>query len=157
MGGAWNLSTAALERVLNAGQRMCLGALGFAGGALWFAFSNGFLSALLALFLMGLGLGLFQVNYANLFSRGFGARSGAVMAVMSTSFAVGSIAGPSIAALLDGSVPTAADWFRTGQSHRRRARLQGSRRRARDARNATQRFERHGVLLRRDDPALRRR
>jgi MFS transporter, FHS family, glucose/mannose:H+ symporter len=97
-----NLSTAALERLLNAGQRMCLGALGFAGGALWFAFSDGFLSALLALFLMGLGLGLFQVNYANLFSRGFGARSGAVMAVMSTSFAVGSIAGPSIAALLGG-------------------------------------------------------
>jgi MFS transporter, FHS family, glucose/mannose:H+ symporter len=97
-----NLSTAFLERI-TAGQRMCLGALGFGGGAFWFAFAQGFESALVALFLTGLGLGLIQVNYAQLFSRGFGVRSSAVMTVMSTAYAVGSIAGPAIAALLEGN------------------------------------------------------
>jgi fucose permease len=98
-----NLSTAILEPRSNAGQRMSLGAVGFALGAVAFALSSDFWLAIMALFVMGLGLGLFQVNYATLFSRGFGARSSAVMAVMSTSFAVGSIAGPTLAAFLGGN------------------------------------------------------
>ncbi len=98
-----NLSTVALERRFTAGQRMSLGALGFSIGAICFSLSSGFLVALLALFAMGLGLGLFQVNHANLFSRGFGSHSSAVMAVMSTAFAVGSIAGPTLAATLGGN------------------------------------------------------
>ena len=99
-----NFSTAWLEKRNSAGQQMLLGGAGFALGALGFAtamlFSLGFMVALMALFIMGLGLGLFQVNYANIFSKGFGERSGAVMSVMSTAFAVGSIAGPLLAVQL---------------------------------------------------------
>jgi MFS transporter, FHS family, glucose/mannose:H+ symporter len=99
-----NLSTAFLEKRLTAGQQMFLGGSGFAFGAVFFAVAMtlqlGFVLALLALFIMGLGLGLFQVNYANIFSKGFGTRSGAVMSFMSTAFAVGSIAGPILAVWL---------------------------------------------------------
>ncbi len=99
-----NLSTAFLEGRFTAGQRTLFGGAGFAIGAMAFAlaifFHLHFALALLALFLMGFGVGLFQVNYANLFSRGFGARSGAVMSIMSTAFAVGSIIGPILAAWL---------------------------------------------------------
>lgn len=99
-----NLSTAYLETHLRAGDRMVLGGYGFAFGALCFALALflklGFIVALLALFIMGLGLGLIQVNYANLFAKGFGERSGAVMSVMSTAFAVGSIIGPLLAVQL---------------------------------------------------------
>ncbi len=99
-----NLSAAFLEKHLTAGQQMFLGGSGFAFGAVFFAvamtFQLGFVLALLALFIMGLGLGLFQVNYANIFSKGFGTRSGAVMSFMSTAFAVGSIAGPILAVWL---------------------------------------------------------
>ncbi len=102
-----NLSTAFLEKRFTAGQQMFGGGAGFAFGAVFFAlamtFQLGFLVALLALFIMGLGLGLFQVNFANIFSRGFGARSGAVMSVMSTAFAVGSVAGPLLAVRLGGA------------------------------------------------------
>jgi MFS transporter, FHS family, glucose/mannose:H+ symporter len=99
-----NFCTAWLEKRFTAGQQMLLGGAGFAFGALGFAvsliFSLGFVVALVALFIMGLGLGLFQVNYANIFSRGFGERSGTVMSIMSTAFAVGSIAGPILAVQL---------------------------------------------------------
>jgi MFS transporter, FHS family, glucose/mannose:H+ symporter len=99
-----NAGTAWLEKRFSAGQQMLLGGASFALGALGFAaatvFSLGFMLALTALFIMGLGLGLFQVNYANIFSKGFGERSGAVMSVMSTAFAVGSIAGPLLAVQL---------------------------------------------------------
>jgi MFS transporter, FHS family, glucose/mannose:H+ symporter len=43
-----------------------------------------------------LGFGTFQVHYAAMFSRGFGARSGAVMSLMSVSFGLGSILGPAV-------------------------------------------------------------
>ena len=95
-----NLSSMLLERVFTAGQRLCVGGLLFALGAVWFALSAQFELALLALFMMGLGMGLFQINFSSLYSRGFGTRSGAVMTVMSTAFAVGSIAGPVMAAAL---------------------------------------------------------
>jgi MFS transporter, FHS family, glucose/mannose:H+ symporter len=99
-----NAGTAWLEKRFSAGQQMLLGGAGFALGALGFAasmiFSLGFMAALVVLFIMGLGLGLFQVNYANIFSKGFGARSGTVMSVMSTAFAVGSMAGPLLAVQL---------------------------------------------------------
>jgi MFS transporter, FHS family, glucose/mannose:H+ symporter len=99
-----NFSTTWLEKRLSVGQQMVLAGASFAFGALGFAaslgFSLGFVVALLALFIMGLGLGLFQVNYANVFSRGFGERSGAVMSIMSTAFAVGSITGPLLAVQL---------------------------------------------------------
>jgi MFS transporter, FHS family, glucose/mannose:H+ symporter len=101
-----NLSTVALEKRFGAGQQMWLGGVGLALGCLGFALAVfaklGFVLALVALFLLGLGLGLFQVNYANLFSKGFGSRSGAMMSVMSTAFAVGSIAGPLLAVRLSG-------------------------------------------------------
>ena len=95
-----NLSSGLLERLLTAGQRLSLGGLTFALGAVWFALSEQFELAMLALFVMGLGMGLFQINFSKLYSRGFGVRSGAVMTVMSTAFAVGSIAGPVMAAAL---------------------------------------------------------
>lgn len=99
-----NAGTAWLEKRFSAGQQMFLGGASFSIGAVGFAaammFSLGFIFALVALFIMGLGLGLFQVNYANIFSKGFGERSGAVMSVMSTAFAVGSIAGPLLAVQL---------------------------------------------------------
>ncbi len=95
-----NLSSIPLERILTAGQRLCVGGLVFAFGAVCFALSAKFELALLALLTMGLGMGLFQINFSSLYSRGFGVRSGAVMAVMSSAFAVGSIAGPVMAAAL---------------------------------------------------------
>jgi MFS transporter, FHS family, glucose/mannose:H+ symporter len=49
---------------------------------------------LVVAFLGGLGFGVFQVHYAAMFSRGFGARSGAVMSLMGVSFGLGSIFGP---------------------------------------------------------------
>jgi MFS transporter, FHS family, glucose/mannose:H+ symporter len=101
-----NLSTVTLEKRFAAGQQMWLGGVGLALGCLGFALAlltkMGFAVALMALFLLGLGLGLFQVNYANVFSKGFGARSGAMMSVMSTAFAVGSITGPLLAVQLSG-------------------------------------------------------
>lgn len=101
-----NLSAVPLERNFSAGKQMFLGGVVMAFGCLLFAFAMfaklGFTLALLSLFLLGLGLGLVQVNYANLFAKGFGERSGAVMSVMSTGFAVGSIAGPSLAVWLSG-------------------------------------------------------
>lgn len=95
-----NLSSGLLERHVTAGLRLCVGGLLFALGAVCFAFSTQFELAMLALFVMGLGMGLFQINFSSLYSRGFGVRSGAVMTVMSSAFAVGSIAGPVMAAAL---------------------------------------------------------
>ncbi len=95
-----NLSSMPLERGLTAGQRLCVGGLLFALGAAGFAAATQFELALLTLLLMGLGMGLFQINFSSLYSRGFGVRSGAVMAVMSSAFAVGSIAGPVLSAAL---------------------------------------------------------
>jgi fucose permease len=95
-----NLSSTPLERVFTAGQRLCVGGSLFAFGAVCFALSAQFELAMLALFVMGLGMGLFQINFSKLYSRGFGTRSGAVMTVMSSAFAVGSIAGPVLAAAL---------------------------------------------------------
>ena len=96
-----NLASGMLERFLTAGGRLALGGLSFGLGAVWFALSARFELAILALFVMGLGMGLFQINFSKLYSRGFGVRSGAVMTVMSTAFAVGSIAGPVMAAALN--------------------------------------------------------
>lgn len=98
-----NLGSMPLERVFTAGQRLCVGGLTFALGAVCFALSAQFELAMLALFVMGLGIGLFQINFSSLYSRGFGTQSGAVMSVMSTAFAVGSIAGPVMAAALGGN------------------------------------------------------
>lgn len=95
-----NLASGMLESSLTAGQRLSVGGLMFALGAICFALFTRFELALLALFVMGLGMGLFQINFSSLYSRGFGVRSGAVMTVMSTAFAVGSIAGPVMAAAL---------------------------------------------------------
>jgi MFS transporter, FHS family, glucose/mannose:H+ symporter len=99
-----NLSTVPLEKRLSAGQQMWLGGTGLALGSFGFGlalFANlGFVVALLSLFVLGWGLGLLQVNYANLFSKGFGERSGTMMSVMSTAFAVGSIVGPLLAVWL---------------------------------------------------------
>ena len=101
-----NLSTPLLER-FSVGGRMAGGLVLFGVGGLLFALANqpsvanwGF--ALASGFITGLGYGTFQVNYAALFSRGFGARSGAVMAVMSTSFSGGSIIGPAVVGLILG-------------------------------------------------------
>jgi MFS transporter, FHS family, glucose/mannose:H+ symporter len=99
-----NLSTVILEKRFSAGQQMWLGGTGLALGSFGFGLALvaklGFVVGLVALFILGLGLGLLQVNYANLFSKGFGERSGAVMSVMSTAFAVGSIVGPLLAVWL---------------------------------------------------------
>jgi fucose permease len=94
-----NLATAALPR-WTTGQRMALGGALFAVGAVWFGLETRFAAALAALFVVGLGMGLVQVGFSGLYARGFGARSGAVMGAMSTAFAVGSIAGPALAAAL---------------------------------------------------------
>jgi MFS transporter, FHS family, glucose/mannose:H+ symporter len=99
-----NLSTVPLEKHLNAGKQMWLGGTVLGLGCLLLALALvaklGFVVGLLALLCMGLGLGLFQVNYANLFSKGFGERSGVMMSVLSTAFAVGSISGPLLAVQL---------------------------------------------------------
>ena len=101
-----NLSTRFLTR-FSVGSRMAGGLVLFGAGGLLFALASQQAGspwplALAAGVVMGLGYGTFQVNYADLFSRGFGARSGAVMAVMSTSFSGGSIIGPALAGLFLG-------------------------------------------------------
>ena len=95
-----NLASGVLEGRITAGGRLCVGGSLFGLGAVGFALSAQFELAIAALFVMGLGMGLFQINFSKLYSRGFGTRSGAVMTVMSTAFAVGSIAGPVMTAAL---------------------------------------------------------
>jgi MFS transporter, FHS family, glucose/mannose:H+ symporter len=89
-----NMATGLLEKNLNAGSRMAIGVALFGAGCLMFFLGQVWWLALFSALILGFGLGMFQVDYASLFSRGFGARSGAVMNVMSTSFAFGSITGP---------------------------------------------------------------
>jgi fucose permease len=98
-----NLLTTPLQPRLTAGQRMIVGGALFAIGAVWFGLETRFFLACAALFVLGTGMGLIQVTYSSLFSRGFGMRSSAVMSAMSTAFAVGSIAGPALAAGLGGA------------------------------------------------------
>ena len=80
--------------------RMAGGMALFGVCCLLLALSSIWAVALVVVFVAGLGFGTFQVNYAAMFSRGFGARSGAVMAVMSVSFGLGSILGPLIIGLI---------------------------------------------------------
>ncbi len=89
-----NIATGFLERRFQAGSRMAIGVVLFSAGCLLFFVSELWFLALAAVLLLGFGLGMFQVDYATLFSRGFGNRSAAVMNVMSTSFSFGSIVGP---------------------------------------------------------------
>jgi MFS transporter, FHS family, glucose/mannose:H+ symporter len=89
-----NIATGFLEKRFQAGSRMAIGVALFGVGCLLFFVSGLWFFALAAVLLLGFGLGMFQVDYATLFSRGFGNRSGAVMNVMSTSFSFGSIVGP---------------------------------------------------------------
>ena len=89
-----NIATGFLERRFQAGSRMAIGVALFGAGCLLFFGSKLWFAALVSVLLLGFGLGMFQVDYATLFSRGFGSRSGAVMNVMSTSFSFGSIVGP---------------------------------------------------------------
>ncbi len=89
-----NVATGLLEKNLNAGSRMAIGVALFSLGCLVFFLGKVWLLALASVLMLGFGLGMFQVDYASLFSRGFGSRSSAVMNVMSTSFAFGSIVGP---------------------------------------------------------------
>jgi MFS transporter, FHS family, glucose/mannose:H+ symporter len=89
-----NIATGFLEKRFQAGSRMAIGVALFGAGCLLFFVSQLWFMALAAVLLLGFGLGMFQVDYATLFSRGFGNRSGAVMNVMSTSFSFGSIVGP---------------------------------------------------------------
>ncbi len=73
------------------------GGLGLFGLAcLGLALSDVWALTLVIAFFGGLGFGTFQVHYAAMFSRGFGARSGAVMSLMSVSFGLGSILGPAV-------------------------------------------------------------
>jgi fucose permease len=69
-----------------------LGVFGLA--CLGLAVSDVWALTLVIAFLGGVGFGVFQVNYAAIFSRGFGARSGVVMSLMSVAFGLGSILGP---------------------------------------------------------------
>lgn len=89
-----NIATGFLERRFQAGSRMAIGVTLFGAGCVLFFVSGLWFFALASVLLLGFGLGMFQVDYATLFSRGFGSRSGAVMNVMSTSFSFGSIVGP---------------------------------------------------------------
>ena len=89
-----NLFTGLLEKRLPAGSRMALGVAVFSFGCLMFFLGQLWLLALASALILGFGLGIFQVNYGALFSRGFGSRSSAMMNVMSTSFSFGSIVGP---------------------------------------------------------------
>jgi MFS transporter, FHS family, glucose/mannose:H+ symporter len=89
-----NIATGFLERRFQAGSRMAIGVALFGAGCLLFFVSQLWFIALASVLVLGFGLGMFQVDYATLFSRGFGNRSGAVMNVMSTSFSFGSIVGP---------------------------------------------------------------
>ena len=97
-----NLFTGLLERRLAAGPRMALGVTLFSFGCLMFFLGQLWLLALASALVLGFGLGIFQVNYGALFSRGFGSRSSAVMNVMSTSFSFGSIVGPLVVVWLLG-------------------------------------------------------
>ncbi len=89
-----NIATGFLEKRFQAGSRMAIGVALFGAGCLLFFVSQLWFFALASVLLLGFGLGMFQVDYATLFSRGFGSRSGAVMNVMSTSFSFGSIVAP---------------------------------------------------------------
>jgi MFS transporter, FHS family, glucose/mannose:H+ symporter len=91
-----NIATGLLEKRFQAGSRMAIGVALFGIGCVLFFVNQLWLVALASVLLLGFGLGMFQVDYATLFSRGFGNRSGAVMNVMSTSFSFGSIVGPLI-------------------------------------------------------------
>jgi MFS transporter, FHS family, glucose/mannose:H+ symporter len=73
------------------------GGLGLFGLAcLGLALSNVWALTLVIAFLCGLGFGTFQVHYAAMFSRGFGARSGALMSLMGVAFGLGAIFGPAV-------------------------------------------------------------
>jgi fucose permease len=94
-----NLTPGLLPRLPMA-VRMAGGMALFGVCCLLLALSSIWAVALGIVFVAGLGFGTFQVNYAAIFSRGFGARSGTVMAVMSVSFGLGSILGPAIIGLI---------------------------------------------------------
>ncbi len=94
-----NLTPGLLPRLPMA-VRMAGGMALFGACCLLLALSSIWAVALGAVFAAGLGFGTFQVNYAAIFSRGFGVRSGAVMALMSVSFGLGSILGPAIIGLI---------------------------------------------------------
>lgn len=80
------------------------GGLGLFGLAcIGLAVSNVWAVTLVIAFLTGLGFGVFQVHYAAIFSRGFGARAGVVMSLMSVAFGLGSILGPAVIGVI-GSV-----------------------------------------------------
>lgn len=91
-----NIATGMLERHMQAGKRMALGVAAFGVGCILFFLTHVWFLALGAALILGFGIGVFQVNFAALFSRGFGSRSGAVMNVMTTAFSFGSITGPLI-------------------------------------------------------------
>jgi MFS transporter, FHS family, glucose/mannose:H+ symporter len=94
-----NLSFVVLTRV-PAGWRMAGGMIMFGLGVLGFALTNVWLLALLGLFVVGLGFGVFQANYANIFSNGLGPRSGAILTLMGGTFSLGAMAGPAVVGLL---------------------------------------------------------
>lgn len=94
-----NLTPGLVPR-LPMGARMGGGLMVFGLCCVLLAVSSLWSVTLALVFVAGLGFGTFQVNYASIFSRGFGARSGAVMAVMSVSFGLGSILGPALIGLI---------------------------------------------------------
>jgi MFS transporter, FHS family, glucose/mannose:H+ symporter len=94
-----NVSFVVLARV-PAGWRMAGGMVAFGLGALGFALTNVWLLALLALFVIGLGFGTFQANYANIFANGLGPRSGAILTLMGGTFSLGAMVGPAVVGLL---------------------------------------------------------
>jgi fucose permease len=73
-----NMTTGFLEKNMNAGSRMAIGVALFSAGCFMFFLGQVWLLALVSALILGFGLGMFQVDYASLFSRGFGSRSGAV-------------------------------------------------------------------------------
>jgi MFS transporter, FHS family, glucose/mannose:H+ symporter len=91
-----NIATGVLQKGFRAGLRMALGVACFGFGCLLFFLVHSWLFAIVAALILGFGIGVFQVNFASLFSSGFGVRSGAVMNVMTTAFSFGSISGPLI-------------------------------------------------------------
>ena len=94
-----NLSFVALARV-PAGWRMAAGMVTFALGVLAFALTNLWPLALLGLFVAGLGFGIFQANYANIFANGLGPRSGAILTLMGGTYSLGAMVGPAVVGLL---------------------------------------------------------
>jgi MFS transporter, FHS family, glucose/mannose:H+ symporter len=94
-----NLSFVVLARV-PAGWRMAGGMVTFGLGVLGFALTNVWLLALLGLFVAGLGFGVFQANYANIFANGLGPRSGAILTLMGGTFSLGAMVGPAVVGLL---------------------------------------------------------